>query len=95
MVEQAYYQKPGQVIAAAVVLPVLDTLTVILRFYVRRRQRLPLQADDWLTVPAVVYPTPGPKAKRDLAPRSALTETNSEITITSQVGFYSMASWKS
>ena len=58
MVEQAYYQKPGQVIAAAAVLPVLDTLTLILRFYARRRQRLPLQADDWLTVPAVVGPTP-------------------------------------
>ena len=54
MVEQAYYQKPGHVVAAAVVLPVLDTVTVILRLYARRRQRLPLQADDWLTIPATV-----------------------------------------
>ena len=54
MVEQAYYQKPGHVIAVAVVLPVLDLSAVILRFYARRRQRLTLQADDWLTVPATV-----------------------------------------
>lgn len=54
MVEQAYYQTPGHVVAAAVVLPVLDVLVVGLRFYTRRRQRLPLQMDDWLTLPAAV-----------------------------------------
>ena len=36
------------------------------------------------------YPTPALRTKRDVAPRSALTETNPEITIASQVGFYEM-----
>ena len=32
----------------------LSVITVVLRFYARRRQKAPLQADDWLTVPALV-----------------------------------------
>ena len=54
MAEQAYYQTPGHIIAMATVLPVLDILAVALRFYTRRKQRLPLKADDWLLIPAVL-----------------------------------------
>ncbi|MCJ1356783.1 MAG: hypothetical protein MMC33_006779 [Icmadophila ericetorum] len=104
MVQQAYYQKAGHVIAAAVVLPVLDFIAVGLRFYTRRKQRVPILADDWITIPALIlvlglgaglitgvakhglgYPTPPLVAKRSLFSRSPLTETNPEITISSQI----------
>ena len=54
MIQQAYYQKAEHVIAAAVILPVLDLIAVGLRFYTRRKQRISPQADDWLTIPALV-----------------------------------------
>ena len=45
---------PSSLIAASIVLPVLDIIFVFLRFYTRRRQRQQLQADDWVTIPALV-----------------------------------------
>lgn len=49
-----YYQRPGHVIAASMVLSVVDVITVGLRFWLRKRQRQPLKADDWLAIPATV-----------------------------------------
>ena len=54
MVYQPYYEKPEHFIAASVLLPLLDTIVVALRFYGRRRQSLSLQADDWCTLVALV-----------------------------------------
>ncbi|OTA69356.1 hypothetical protein K449DRAFT_418792 [Hypoxylon sp. EC38] len=52
-----YYHEPGHVIAAGVVLSVVDIASVILRFYTRKRQQQPLKADDWLLVPASLLTT--------------------------------------
>ena len=49
-----YYEKPGFNVAAAVVLPMVDIIAVALRFFTRRKQRLPIGIDDWLTIPALV-----------------------------------------
>ena len=49
-----FYEKPGHNLAAAIVLPVLDAGVVALRIYTRRKQKLPLQIDDWLIFPALV-----------------------------------------
>jgi hypothetical protein len=46
--------KPGNVIAASVVLSVLCTVSVTLRFYTRYVQKSKLLLDDWLTLPALV-----------------------------------------
>ena len=51
-----YYQTPAAVVTLAVILPLIDVVAVGLRFYARRKQRLPLQADNWLTLPALVRP---------------------------------------
>ncbi|KAI1101770.1 plasma membrane protein Pth11-like protein [Jackrogersella minutella] len=51
---QHYYQKPGHAIAAGMVLSVVDIIVVGLRFWLRRRQRLPLRSDDWLMIPATL-----------------------------------------
>ncbi|KAI0107680.1 plasma membrane protein Pth11-like protein [Hypoxylon sp. NC0597] len=51
---QHYYQRPGHVIAAGVGLPVADIVVVGLRFWLRKRQKLPLKPDDWLMVPATL-----------------------------------------
>lgn len=32
----------------------LDVITVILRFYARKRQKVPWLTDDWLLIPGVV-----------------------------------------
>ena len=45
---------PGNVIAASIVLPVLCTVTVALRFYARYVQGSKVLLDDWLTLPALV-----------------------------------------
>lgn len=45
---------PGNVIAASVLLPVLCTVTVGLRFYTRYVQKSRVLLDDWLTLPALV-----------------------------------------
>ena len=49
-----YYQSQASILSVAIALPLLDTIAVLLRFCVRRRQRQSLLADDWLTVPALV-----------------------------------------
>ncbi|KAI1101069.1 hypothetical protein F4804DRAFT_23669 [Jackrogersella minutella] len=52
-----YYFKSGHVVAAGVVLSVVDIIAVILRFRIRRAQRQPLLADDWLMIPALLITT--------------------------------------
>ncbi|KAI1394174.1 uncharacterized protein F4822DRAFT_39417 [Hypoxylon trugodes] len=49
-----YYQKANHVVAAAVSLCVVDIISVILRFYTRRRERHSLKADDWIMIPALL-----------------------------------------
>ncbi|KAH8897475.1 hypothetical protein GQ53DRAFT_803414 [Thozetella sp. PMI_491] len=49
---QEYYQTPGHIVAAAIALPVADSVAVLLRFLARRRLRQPLKVDDWLMLPA-------------------------------------------
>ncbi|KAI0503108.1 hypothetical protein F5B22DRAFT_630641 [Xylaria bambusicola] len=51
---QAYYETSGHVIAAAVVLSVLDIVAVVLRFAARRSQHQALKIDDWLILPATI-----------------------------------------
>ena len=46
-------EAPG-IIAAVVVMCVLDVIVVALRFYVRRRLRQQLESDDWLALAALV-----------------------------------------
>lgn len=45
---------PSEVLAAGVVLPVVGFIAVALRIYARRKQKVPLGWDDWLSVPAVI-----------------------------------------
>ncbi|KAI2784970.1 hypothetical protein F4815DRAFT_454957 [Daldinia loculata] len=52
--EPFYYMRPGHVIAAAIVLSVIDIFVVVLRFWARKVQKQPLRADDWLMVPATL-----------------------------------------
>ncbi|OTA91473.1 hypothetical protein M434DRAFT_388481 [Hypoxylon sp. CO27-5] len=52
--DRAYYIRPGHVITTAVALSVMDIAAVALRFWVRRIQRQPSKADDWLMVPAAL-----------------------------------------
>jgi hypothetical protein len=49
-----YYQTAGHVIAAGVSLAIVDIVTVVLKFCVRKKYKQPLKADDWLLVPALV-----------------------------------------
>lgn len=49
-----YYRKASWNLAAVTVLPIIDALAVGLRLYARRKQKLPLKLDDWLTIPALV-----------------------------------------
>ncbi|KAI1135650.1 hypothetical protein F5Y05DRAFT_167348 [Hypoxylon sp. FL0543] len=52
--DTGYYMRPGHVIAAAVVLSVVDIVAVALRFWARKIQRQPPKTDDWLMVPATL-----------------------------------------
>ncbi|KAI0007823.1 plasma membrane protein Pth11-like protein [Xylariaceae sp. FL0662B] len=52
--EQQYYQTPGHVVAAAAVLSGVDIAATALRFWMRKRHRQLLKADDWLMVPATI-----------------------------------------
>ncbi|KAI0378767.1 plasma membrane protein Pth11-like protein [Hypomontagnella monticulosa] len=52
--EQAYYQRPGPVEAAAIALPLLDIIAVALRFQARKTQKQGLKWDDWLLIPATL-----------------------------------------
>jgi hypothetical protein len=53
-VDQKYYQTPGHLVAAAVILIVLDVTVVTMRFCARRMQKQTPQVDDWLIIPATV-----------------------------------------
>lgn len=44
----------ANVMAAAVMWPLICLLVVAFRFYARKRQNAKLLIDDWLTIPAVV-----------------------------------------
>ena len=48
------YVGPGEVMAAGIVLPLVCTTIVGLRFYVRKTQKVSIGIDDWLTIPALV-----------------------------------------
>lgn len=54
---QHYYEKPGYVIAACVVLPVIGIIVSVLRVWVRLKKKEPFKADDWFIVPALVRTT--------------------------------------
>ena len=45
---------PSSIIAVGVVFPVLCTIAVVLRFYLRYALKVRLMADDWLTIPTLV-----------------------------------------
>ncbi|PYH58625.1 uncharacterized protein BO96DRAFT_245300 [Aspergillus niger CBS 101883] len=47
------YATPAAIITISILFPVLGTLTVILRFYTRRKTKSVLWIDDWLTLPAL------------------------------------------
>ncbi|KAI0508977.1 hypothetical protein F5B22DRAFT_649477 [Xylaria bambusicola] len=49
-----YYETATHSIAAGVVLSIVDTFVVSLKFWTRRIQKQPLKADDWLLVPATI-----------------------------------------
>ncbi|KAI1172989.1 hypothetical protein F4777DRAFT_601123 [Nemania sp. FL0916] len=51
---QAYYETPGHVIAAGIVLSILDIVAVAMRFWGRRRRNAGLKTDDWLILPATI-----------------------------------------
>lgn len=51
---QAYFQTPGHVVAAGVVLGLVDIVGMILRFMARKRQKQLIKADDWFMVAATV-----------------------------------------
>ncbi|KAI1643734.1 uncharacterized protein F4817DRAFT_348821 [Daldinia loculata] len=55
--KQHYYQTPGHVIAAGMVLSLVDILAVMLRFMMRKKERQPLKPDDWLLLPATLLTT--------------------------------------
>ncbi|KAF4624982.1 hypothetical protein G7Y89_g13188 [Cudoniella acicularis] len=86
-----YYQLASYNLAAAIALPILDVIAVILRIYARKKQNLPLKLDDWLTIPAlskgitkhsVGYLTP---PSQHVSSRTELTTLNPAIVVTSQV----------
>ncbi|KAI0967859.1 plasma membrane protein Pth11-like protein [Xylaria arbuscula] len=52
--EQEYFQTPGHAVAVAVILPLLGSVALTLRFWVRTKQRQKLKMDDWLTIPALL-----------------------------------------
>ncbi|PVH95162.1 hypothetical protein DM02DRAFT_509961, partial [Periconia macrospinosa] len=51
---QHYYQTAGHVIAAGMVLSVMDVIALVLRFRARIESKQPLMADDWLLLPATL-----------------------------------------
>lgn len=53
--EQNYYQTPGHVIAAGIVLSLVDIIAVAVRFTTRTKGKQPLEADDWLLLPVTVW----------------------------------------
>ncbi|KUI66118.1 hypothetical protein VM1G_01381 [Cytospora mali] len=51
---QTYDQTPGHIVAATVVLCIIDILAVGGRFFARKKQGAPLKADDWLSAAALL-----------------------------------------
>ncbi|KAI1314055.1 plasma membrane protein Pth11-like protein [Xylaria venustula] len=47
-IKQEYFETPGHVIAASIVVPFLDVLALGIRFHIRRKLKHGLKADDWL-----------------------------------------------
>ena len=54
MSTQHYYQTASHVIAAGMVLSIMDIVAVLCRFRLRKEGKQPLKADDWLLLPATV-----------------------------------------
>jgi hypothetical protein len=54
------YPSPGDLYAAAIVLPIVGIAAISLRYYVRYTRRVALGADDWLLIPALVSVKPSP-----------------------------------
>ncbi|KAI0531671.1 hypothetical protein GGR58DRAFT_518338 [Xylaria digitata] len=52
-----YITEPGYVIAAAILLPLLDIVAVSLRFWARQKQRELPKVDHWLMLPATLLVT--------------------------------------
>ena len=50
------YATPGQITAAAAVLPAVSIVVVGLRLYVRTKQKAHVGADDWFNIIALVSP---------------------------------------
>lgn len=48
------FVSPGELLAAAIVLPLVCVVSVALRFYARRMQRYGLGVDDWMSAVATV-----------------------------------------
>ncbi|KAK4169820.1 plasma membrane protein Pth11-like protein [Cladorrhinum sp. PSN259] len=55
MVHQAYYQTPGHVVAAGVVLSLVDITAVSLRVLARKKQKQAFRWDDWFIIPAMLF----------------------------------------
>lgn len=53
-VQRMYVTRPGFFVSAAMLLPLLDVIAVVLRFRARTKQREALKLDDWLMIPATV-----------------------------------------
>jgi len=47
---------PSELIAAAVILPVVGLVTISLRYFVRFSRKVYFGVDDWLLIPALVGP---------------------------------------
>ena len=52
-------ESPGKMYALAIVLSILATVAVVLRFYARRLKKVSLSWDDYLIVLALVMFLPG------------------------------------
>jgi len=48
------YPSTDQLIAAAVILPVMGLVTVSLRYFARFSRKVSFGVDDWLLIPALV-----------------------------------------
>lgn len=48
------YVTPGELYGASIVLPILGSVFVLLRFYARAPQKRSTGIDDWLMLPALV-----------------------------------------
>ena len=65
MTDSVAVPSTGEALAAGIVWAPVCTAVVALRFAARRYQRATLQADDWLTIPALVSATDFGKSDTD------------------------------